>query len=97
MSAGTAFALGLIIGVLATTVVFAFLRPSRVSTPPAGELVTQVSEETLARARDLVARGKIVHAVKAVREETGWDLVRAKAVVDTLPRSPRDDGASGLS
>lgn len=44
----------------------------------------EVSEATMARARELAAAGKVVHAVKAVREETGWDLKRAKDFVDGL-------------
>lgn len=48
--------------------------------PPAED----VSAETLARARALVASGKVIHAVQAVREETGWSLRRSKDVVDRL-------------
>jgi len=46
--------------------------------------VEDVSAETLARARALVASGKVIHAVQAVREETGWSLRRSKDVVDRL-------------
>ncbi len=63
--------------------------------PPVARPVAGVGEETLARARALVAEGKFVHAVKAVREETGWDLRRSKDVVDRLKAEQpkrRDDG-----
>ncbi|AZI59261.1 hypothetical protein EH165_15065 [Nakamurella antarctica] len=35
-------------------------------------------------ARSLVAAGKKIHAIKVVREETGWSLLDAKEYVDTL-------------
>lgn len=90
MANGLYFALGVVVGVTLATMVF---RMRLRQAPPPAPAPTEVGEETLARARDLVARGKIVHAVKAVREETGWDLLRAKLFVDTLPRSPaKDDG-----
>lgn len=92
MSTGSAFTFGLVIGVVATVIAFTLTRSRREYRPPASELVTRVSEETLARARQLVAQGRIIHAVKAVREDTGMDLVNAKAVVDTLARGPKDDG-----
>ena len=44
----------------------------------------RLSEETMARARELAAAGKVVQAVKAVRDETGWSLKRAKDFVDGL-------------
>jgi hypothetical protein len=88
MSTGTAFILGFLLGVVLMLVVFLSVR--RRPGPPV--VVPEVGEETLARARELVARGKIVHAVKVVREETGLDLVHAKAVVDRLPRQRKDDG-----
>lgn len=43
-----------------------------------------VSEETLARVRELAATGEVVLAVKTVRAETGWGLKRAKDFVDGL-------------
>jgi len=89
MSTGTAFILGFLLGVVLMLVVFLSVR--RRPQPPV--VVPEVREETLARARELVARGKIIHAVKVVREETGLDLVHAKAVVDQLPRTAgKDDG-----
>jgi ribosomal protein L7/L12 len=55
--------------------------------------VARVSEETLALARSLVAQRKIVLAVKAIRDETGWDLKRCKDIVDAMPRGKwKDDG-----
>ena len=45
-----------------------------------------VGDETLARVHALVAAGRVVLAVKAVRDETGWDLRRSKEFVDRLPR-----------
>jgi ribosomal protein L7/L12 len=45
-----------------------------------------VSEDTLAKARELVAGGKPVQAIKVVRDETGCGLKQAKAVVDGLSR-----------
>jgi len=91
MSNGLYFTLGVVVGVALTTVLF---MARRRQAPPPAPLLTEVSEETLARARELVARGKKIHAIKAVREETGWDLARAKAVVDTMARGGRkkDDG-----
>lgn len=93
MSSGAIFALGFVAGVLLTSAVFVSAR-SRLRQPlPAAELVTQVSEETMARARELVAHDKVILAVKVIRDETGWDLKRVKAVVDTLPRNrEKDDG-----
>jgi ribosomal protein L7/L12 len=44
----------------------------------------EVSEATMARARQLAAAGKVVHAVKAIRDETGWSLKRCKDIVDGL-------------
>jgi ribosomal protein L7/L12 len=46
---------------------------------------TGVSDATLARARELKAAGKVVLAVKVVREETGWGLKECKDVVDQMP------------
>jgi hypothetical protein len=91
MSSGLSFVLGLGLGVFLTSMVFLGIW-SRRRKPVAHDLATEVSEETLARARELVYRGKIVLAVKAVRDETGWDLRRAKAVVDTMPRQRGDGG-----
>jgi ribosomal protein L7/L12 len=48
--------------------------------PPSDE----VGAATLARARELVAAGKKIQAVKAVRDDTGWALGRAKDFVDRL-------------
>ena len=90
MASGLYLVLGLVVGVVLTAVLFRLRRPAPPA-PPASE----VSAETLARARDLVARGRIVHAVKAVRDETGWDLAVTKAFVDTLPRGPRKDDGVG--
>jgi ribosomal protein L7/L12 len=45
---------------------------------------TEVDEETLARAREFIAAGKPIQAVKVVREETGWSLKHSKDVVDRL-------------
>jgi hypothetical protein len=87
MSTGTAFVLGFLLGVVLMLVVFLSVRHR----PQPPVVLSEVGEETLARARDLVARGEIVHAVKVVREETGLDLVRAKAVVDRLPRPTGKD------
>jgi hypothetical protein len=70
MSSGAIFALGFVVGVLLTSVVFVSAR-SRLRPPPhVPGLVAQVSEET------------------------GWNLKRVKAVVDTLPRNRRRDDGS---
>lgn len=45
-----------------------------------------VSEETLARAREFAAAGKVVLAVKTIRDETGWGLKRCKDIVDGMPK-----------
>jgi ribosomal protein L7/L12 len=87
MSSGLYFVLGLVVGSVVTALNFLRARPRH----QLGQK-EDVSEETLARARELVAQGKIVTAVKAVRDETGWDLKRAKAVVDEIPRGRKDDG-----
>jgi ribosomal protein L7/L12 len=57
--------------------------------------VSGVSEETLALARSLVARRKFVLAVKAIRDETGWDLKRCKDIVDGMPRGRKNDDGFG--
>ncbi|TDV46964.1 hypothetical protein [Actinophytocola oryzae] len=96
MSSGSAFPLGLVVGIALTVLAFVLSRSRRrPPPPPLDELVALVSEETLVRARQLVAEGRIVHAVKAVRDETGMDLRSAKAVVDTLPRPGRGDDGLG--
>jgi len=87
MSSGLYFVLGMAVGAALTAVLFTATR-RRPTREPAGE----VGEEALARARELVARGKVIHAVKVVREDTGWDLKHAKAVVDRMPRQRKDDG-----
>lgn len=51
--------------------------------PPAPR-TGEVSEHTLALARELLASGKKIQAVKAVREETGWGLKEAKDFVEGL-------------
>lgn len=58
--------------------------------PPAAD----VTEATMARARQLAAAGKVVMAVKAIRDETGWSLKRCKDVVDGMPKR-KDDGYYG--
>jgi hypothetical protein len=88
MSSGLYFVLGMAVGAALTAVLFMSTR-GRAPTPAPRE---QVSEETLARARELVAAGKIVHAVKVIRDETGWDLKHSKAVVDAMPRTKKNDG-----
>ncbi|MFL6119582.1 ribosomal protein L7/L12 [Actinophytocola sp.] len=89
MSSGTAFILGFFLGVLLTLAVAMTVR-RRPSHPPV--VLRDVSEETLSRARELVASGQIVHAVKLVREETGLGLAQAKAVVDGLPHDRSENG-----
>jgi hypothetical protein len=93
MSSGAYFGLGLVLGVFLTSMFFLGLLSKRKSRAPL--LAKEVSAETLEQARELVARGKIVLAVKAVRDETGWDLKRAKAVVDEMPRNRRKDDGFG--
>jgi ribosomal protein L7/L12 len=88
MSSGLWFALGVAVGVAVGSALTALLYARR---RPAPEPTGEVSEETMAKARELVAQGRIVHAVKAVQDETGWDLRRAKAVVDRIPRARRRD------
>jgi ribosomal protein L7/L12 len=92
MSSGLYFMLGLAVGAALTAVIF---MSARRRPPVPRDLAEQVSEETLARARELVAAGKIVHAVKAIRDETGWDLRRSKAVVDGMPRMRKKDDGFG--
>ncbi|MGB3437446.1 MAG: hypothetical protein WBA97_01730 [Actinophytocola sp.] len=55
----------------------------------------EVSEETMARARELAAAGKVVLAVKSIRDETGWDLRRCKDVVDRMPKKNKGGGLDG--
>lgn len=44
-----------------------------------------VLDDTLKfEARELLARGKKIQAVKLVREQTGWGLKQAKDFVDSL-------------
>jgi ribosomal protein L7/L12 len=59
--------------------------------PPAPRTGEEVSAATMTRARELAAAGKVVHAVKAIRDETGWSLKRCKDIVDGMPKK-RDDG-----
>jgi ribosomal protein L7/L12 len=42
------------------------------------------SPETVQRARELIAAGKYVSAVKAIRDDTGWGLKEAKEAADRL-------------
>jgi ribosomal protein L7/L12 len=51
--------------------------------PPAPR-TGEVSEYTLALARELMATGKKIQAVKAVRDETGWGLKQSKDFVEDL-------------
>lgn len=51
--------------------------------PPAPR-TGEVSEATVALARELVAGGKKIQAVKVVREDTGWGLKQSKDFVDRL-------------
>lgn len=57
--------------------------------PAAGPLLApppppELSPSALLRARALVAEGKYVHAVKVIREDTGWPLKKAKDAMDRL-------------
>ena len=59
------------------------------SLPPAGPLPPAappegLSPDAVARARELIAAGKHIHAVKAIREDTGWSLKDAKDAMDRL-------------
>jgi hypothetical protein len=91
MSTGTAFILGFLLGVVLMLAVFLAVR--RRPSPPI--VLPEVPEETLTRASALVGQGRIIHAVKLVREETGLDLLHAKAVVDRLPRDQGQQGHLG--
>ena len=51
--------------------------------PPAAQR-EELSLATMAQVRELVAAGRTIHAVKLVREDTGWGLKRAKDFVDSL-------------
>jgi ribosomal protein L7/L12 len=51
--------------------------------PPAPR-TGEVSEYTLALARELLASGKKIQAVKVVRDETGWGLKQSKDFVEGL-------------
>jgi hypothetical protein len=83
MSSGVAFLLGLAVGAYLASMVWVGIWQRRRKLA-ARAVVTEVSEETRARARALLSQGQLVNAVRAVRAETGWDLRRAKAYVDTL-------------
>lgn len=52
--------------------------------PPPVAPPDDLGPETVARAREHIAAGRYVHAVKAIREDTGWPLVRAKNAADRL-------------
>jgi ribosomal protein L7/L12 len=60
------------------------------SLPPGGPLPAtpappaELSPATVARARELIAAGKHIHAVKAIREDTGWSLRDAKDAMERL-------------
>lgn len=84
MSTGTQIVLGLIIGVVLFLVLRRRLVGTTDATPhePARSTPDEVDAETLRRVRDLLAEGKAMLAIKAVRDATGWDLLRSKQFVD---------------
>lgn len=91
MSSGLSFVIGLAVGAYLASMVWVGIWRRRRKLV-ARAVVTEVSEETRTRARALVSQGKPVHAVKAVRAETGWDLLRATTFVNSLSR--HDGGRS---
>jgi ribosomal protein L7/L12 len=57
--------------------------------PPAGPVPPPVpppelSTAALVRARELIAAGKPIQAVKVIRDDTGWSLKQAKETMDRL-------------
>lgn len=83
MSTGLQILLGVCIGV----VLFVVFRRRLVGTdkePPAPQKypADEVSDETIDRMKALIADGKAMLAIKAVRDDTGWDLLRSKKFVD---------------
>lgn len=79
MSSDVTFILGMVAGFGLATLIFLRDLVNRRPKPD-----PEVSADTLAKARELVALGRPVQAVKVVRDETGASLRQAKAVVDGL-------------
>ncbi|QBI54535.1 hypothetical protein EKD16_13765 [Streptomonospora litoralis] len=51
---------------------------------PASPLSHALPDDVVARARERIGEGKPVHAIKELREATGYDLRSAKTIVDAL-------------
>ncbi|CAM4148863.1 hypothetical protein GCM10009799_40780 [Nocardiopsis rhodophaea] len=58
-----------------------------------------LTEDAVAQARELVRRGKQIHAIKVLREGTGMGLSEAKLIADALRegRHVSDSHAPGMS
>jgi large subunit ribosomal protein L7/L12 len=52
--------------------------------PPRAGSPGALDTDTAMRAREHIAAGRYVHAVKVVREDTGWSLKQAKDATDRL-------------
>lgn len=52
--------------------------------PPQAGSPDALGTETVTRAREHIAAGRFVHAVKVIREDTGWSLKQAKDAADRL-------------
>lgn len=52
--------------------------------PKPAPRLDELSKQTLARAEEYVAAGKIVLAAKVVHDATGWPLRECKPVIDHL-------------
>ena len=89
MSTGTQIALGVGIALVIFVSVLALRR--REPKPPRQE--REISQEALAQAKELVADGWKIKAIKVIRDETGWPLKRCKDITDrmkTKPEQPDD-------
>jgi ribosomal protein L7/L12 len=80
------------------SVLFSLLaaRRSTRDEPPAPRAAPwhDVPAEAEAKARELVAHGHVIHAIKTVREASGMGLKEAKEWVEALPKRPPRDPAA---
>lgn len=67
-----------VLGVLAAVVLWQKRQPKP------GPRLEELSAQTLARAQEYVAAGKIVQAAKVVHDATGWPPRECKPVIDHL-------------
>ncbi|QBI54534.1 50S ribosomal protein L7/L12 [Streptomonospora litoralis] len=72
------------LGVIAVIGVLAARKPRRAPKAPPPHLLKPVPGPVAERAKEVVAQGRQIQAVKEIREITGYDLRTAKAIADTI-------------